>query len=44
MIHSLETDTPIMGPLSPEISRVGQQIVDTAVLSAMNKRTEKLLP
>ncbi|MDZ4849865.1 MAG: Gfo/Idh/MocA family oxidoreductase [Pirellulaceae bacterium] len=42
-IHCLETETPITGPLSIEISRIGQQIVDTAVLSANEKRTVKLI-
>jgi transketolase len=32
----------IDGPLSPEISRIGQQIVDGAVQSAREKRTVKL--
>ena len=31
------------GPLHPEIARIGQQIVDSAVLSAREKRTVKLL-
>jgi len=35
----LETGEPITGPLSLEISRIGQQIVDTAVISAREKRT-----
>jgi len=30
------------GPLSPKISRIGQQIVDAAVLSARTKRTVPL--
>ncbi|MFT7512754.1 MAG: putative dehydrogenase [Candidatus Omnitrophota bacterium] len=34
---------PIGGPLSPEISRIGQQIVDTAVQSARLKRTLPLV-
>ena len=38
-IHCLETGEPITGPLSLEISRIGQQIVDTAVISACEKRT-----
>jgi glucose-fructose oxidoreductase len=38
-IHCLETGEPITGPLSLEISRIGQQIVDTAVISAREKRT-----
>lgn len=43
-LDCLERDQPITGPLSPELSRIGQQIVDTAALSAKNKRTEPLLP
>ena len=39
MIHCLETASPIEGPLSPELSRVGQLLVDAAVRSAAEKRT-----
>jgi len=42
-IHCITTGTPLEGPLSPAISRIGQQIVDTAVLSAKEKRTVALL-
>jgi glucose-fructose oxidoreductase len=42
-LHCLETGTPLSGPLSPEISRIGQQIVDSAVLSAREKRTVPLV-
>jgi hypothetical protein len=31
------------GPLSPAISRIGQQIVDSSMLSAKLKRTVKLV-
>jgi hypothetical protein len=31
------------GPLHPEIARIGQQIVDSAALSAREKRTVKLV-
>jgi glucose-fructose oxidoreductase len=34
----------VEGPLSPQVSRVGQQIVDSAVLSAREKRTVPLIP
>ncbi len=44
VIHCLETGEPISGPLSPEICRIGQQIVDSALLSAREKRTVPLLP
>ncbi|MEM7032730.1 MAG: Gfo/Idh/MocA family oxidoreductase [Chloroflexota bacterium] len=43
-LHCLETGEAISGPLSPEICRIGQQIVDSAVLSAAEKRTVPLLP
>jgi glucose-fructose oxidoreductase len=33
----------VSGPLSPEICRTGQRIVDSAVLSAMHKHTVRLL-
>jgi glucose-fructose oxidoreductase len=42
-LHCLESGSPIRGPVSVEISRIGQQIVDTAALSAREKRTVKLL-
>ena len=43
LIHHLETGAPLIGPLTLEISRIGQQIVDTAYHSAQEKRTLKLL-
>ena len=43
VIHRLESDQPIEGPLSPTICRIGQQIVDSAILSAQEKRTVALL-
>ena len=42
-LHCLTTGTPITGPLSMEISRIGQQIVDTAMLSAREGSTVALL-
>lgn len=42
-LHCIENDLPIAGPLSPETSRIGQQIVDTARRSAREKRTVPLL-
>jgi glucose-fructose oxidoreductase len=42
-LHHLETGAPLIGPLTPEISRLGQQIVDTAVLSAASGRVERLV-
>ena len=38
-LHCLETGRPIEGPLSIETSRIGQQIVDTALRAAREKRT-----
>ena len=43
LIHCLEKRLPVEGPLSPEISRIGQQIVDTALQSAQEKRTLSLI-
>ncbi len=43
LIHCLATGEPITGPLSLATSRIGQQIVDSAVLSANEKRTVKLI-
>ncbi len=43
LIHCLENDLPIEGPLSPEVCRIGQQIVDTAFQSAREKRTLPLI-
>ncbi len=43
LIHCLETGEPVSGPLSVEIARIGQQIVDSAALSAREKRTVPLV-
>jgi glucose-fructose oxidoreductase len=43
VLDCIEKGRPIEGPLSPEISRVGQQIVDSAVLSARERRTVALV-
>lgn len=43
MIHCLESGEPLIGPLTAEMSRKGQQIVDTAVMSAAEKRTLPLV-
>jgi predicted dehydrogenase len=43
VLGCLDRDEPVAGPLSHEISRIGQQIVDTAVLSARERRTAPLL-
>jgi predicted dehydrogenase len=42
-VHCIREGQPLEGPLSPKISRIGQQIVDSAVLSARLKRTVKLV-
>lgn len=43
-IDRLERDLPVEGPLSVEVSRIGQQIVDTAYQSAQEKRALPLSP
>ena len=43
VIHSIENGLPIEGPLSPTISRIGQQIVDTAFQSAKEGRCLALI-
>ncbi len=43
MVHCLENNQPVTGPLSVEISRIGQQIVDTAYRSAQEKKTLALI-
>ena len=43
VIHCLESGVPVDGPLSPAIARIGQQIVDTAVLSSRERRTVALI-
>jgi glucose-fructose oxidoreductase len=43
VIDCLETGRPVEGPLSPSICRTGQRIVDSAVLSAQQKRTVALV-
>jgi glucose-fructose oxidoreductase len=37
-LDCLSRDKPVDGPLSPQVSRIGQQIVDTAYQSALAKR------
>lgn len=43
-VHCVQNNLPIEGPCSPQISRIGQQIVDTAIESTRQKRTLPLLP
>jgi hypothetical protein len=42
LIHCLEKELPLAGPVSLKISRIGQEIVDAAVRSAKAKKTVKL--
>lgn len=42
LIHCLTREIPLEGPVSLEISRIGQEIVDAALRSAQVKRTIKL--
>lgn len=42
LVNRLDQNLPIDGPLSPAISRIGQQIVDAAMRSAASKRTEPI--
>ncbi len=44
LVHCLENELPIEGPLDPVVCRVGQQIVDTAFQSAKQGRSLSLLP
>ncbi len=43
VIDCITNSKPVEGPLTPRIARVGQQIVDSAVLSAREKRTVELV-
>ena len=43
LLHALGGGDFERGPLHPEIARIGQQIVDSAALSAREKRTVKLV-
>lgn len=44
MLHLIETGEALSGPLDPRLGRIGQQITDSADLSAREKRTVTLLP
>ena len=44
VLGCLNSGAPITGPLDPEVSLIGQRIVDTAAQSAREKRTLALLP
>jgi glucose-fructose oxidoreductase len=43
LIHSLETGEQVIGPLTPTLCRIGQQIIETAAQSAREKRTLRLI-
>lgn len=43
VLSCMGTGTPVEGPLSPAMSRIGQQIVDSAMLSAARKCTVPLV-
>ncbi len=43
LVHCIAESRPIEGPLSPKIARIGQQIVDSAVLSARLRKTVPLV-
>jgi len=42
-VHCIVEGRPVEGPLSPKFARIGQQIVDSAVLSARRRRTVPLV-
>jgi glucose-fructose oxidoreductase len=42
MVHCIQQGEPVQGPLSPAIGRVGQQIVESALTSARERRTVPL--
>ena len=42
-LSRLENNLTIEGPLSPETSRIGQQIIEAAIQSALEKRTVSLV-
>lgn len=44
VLHCKDTGAPFEGPLDPALCRTAQRIVDTAALSAKERRTLELLP
>jgi glucose-fructose oxidoreductase len=44
VLHCMEKGVPFEGPLDPALCRTAQRIVDTAALSAKERRTLPLLP
>jgi glucose-fructose oxidoreductase len=43
VVHCIRHHHAPEGPLSPRISRIGQQIVDSAILSASRRKTVHLV-
>lgn len=43
LVHCLASGEKVTGPLDPAVARIGQQIVDTAQISAREKRTVSLV-
>lgn len=43
LVHHFETKSELHGPLRPDVCRIGQRIVDSAMQSAREKRTVELL-
>jgi len=43
LIHCLSTGEAVTGPLSPKLCRIGQQIIETAAISAREKKTVPLV-
>mgnify|MGYP001552171927 CR=1 FL=1 len=43
MLDRIDRNAPIEGPLDPALSLIGQRIIDSALLSAIRKRTVPLI-
>ena len=43
LVHCIAESRPIESPLSPKIARIGEQIVDSAVLGARIRKTVTLV-
>lgn len=44
MLATIESGAPVNGPLDPELCLIGQRMIDSAMLSATEKRTVALVP
>ena len=44
LLTCIEKGEPITGPLDPAISLIGQRMIDSAVLAALEKRSVRLVP